>query len=184
MRRSDLVALDQIDPNFTSDGYLDVEVTRAGLATTFHLVERRFEAPFTKEVGYRYDTSEIERTRFRLDAGDCLLLVAETAGRLVGLLEVEPDAWRNTATIWAIFVDSAWRGQGLGADLLHRAEAWARAQGFRALVLETQTNNLPAIRFYLKHGFEIAALDTRFYTNQDQARREVALFLYKTLDER
>jgi ribosomal protein S18 acetylase RimI-like enzyme len=182
MTPGDLLALDQIDPAFESASYLDVELEEEAGGMTFRLVERAFDTPFVKETGYRYDADELAQTRYRLeDAEDALLLVAEVAGRLVAVLEVEGEAWRNTALIWALFVDKAWRGQGLGTDLLRRAEAWASDGGYRAIVLETQTNNVPALRFYQRHGYQIAGLDTFFYSNEDVEKKEVALFLYKPL---
>lgn len=182
MRRGDLLALDQIDPAFESDSFLDVERYEEGIETTFRLVEKAFDVPFVKEVGYRYDSDQLEQTRYRLQNPDStLLLVAESAGRLIAVLEVEGEAWRNTALIWALFVDSAWRGRGLGHLLLERAESWAKESGYRAVVLETQSNNIPALRFYRRHGYHVAGLDTHFYQNSDIARHEVALFLYKEL---
>lgn len=53
----------------------------------------------------------------------------------------------------AMFVDEAARGLGVGAALLRRIEAEARAQGLPCLRLETG-NALPeAIRLYERHGF-------------------------------
>lgn len=178
LRFGDLLALDQIDPNFTSESYLDVEVARDGLETVVRLVERPFDQPFHKQIGYRYDLDELARTRQRLEEGESLQLVAERAGRLIAIVEVEPEHWRNTAIIWVLFVDANHRGQGLGRRLFERALAWARRNDVRALVLETQTNNVPALRFYQRLGFRVCGLDTQFYTNQDVAKREVALFLY------
>lgn len=183
MKMSDLLLLEGIDPTFESQSYLALERSEAGGWPTFQFVERTFETPFVKEVGYRYDVVQMEQTRYRLQQGGSLLLVAEAAERLVAVLEVEGETWRNTALVWALFVDKAWRGQGLGTTLLKRAEAWARRRKFRALVLETQTNNLPAIRFYQRQGYQIAGFDTHFYTNQDVERREVGLFLYKELGQ-
>lgn len=182
LRLGDLIALDQIDPSFTTDRYLALYRDDAASDLTFRLVEEALPAPYTKETGYRYDHDELALTRYRLEESDAALqLVAEADGRLVAVLEVEGEAWRGTALIWALFVDKAARGRGLGSALLARAEAWATTEGYRALVLETQSNNLPAIRFYQRHGFAIAGLDTHFYHNDDAARREVALFLYKPL---
>jgi ribosomal protein S18 acetylase RimI-like enzyme len=183
MRRGDLLALDQIDPAFESATFLDVEQSEEGVGATFRLVERPFEVPFVKEAGYRYDAEQLEQSRYRLQNPDTtLLLVAEAGGRLVAVLEVEGEAWRNTALIWALFVDRAWRGKGLGRLLLQRAESWAKEAGYRAVVLETQSNNVPALRFYRQQGYHIAGLDTHFYQNNDVARHEVALFLYKALE--
>jgi ribosomal protein S18 acetylase RimI-like enzyme len=186
MRRSDLLALDQIDPAFESDTVLDVERLQDGASYVFRLTERALPVPFVKETGYRYDLQQLEQTRYRLEQappGQALLLVAEAGSRLVAVLEVEAEPWRNTALIWALFIDRAWRNRGLGRNLLERAEAWAIASEHRAVVLETQSNNVPAIRFYQRHGYHIAGLDIHFYTNHDIERREVALFMYKTLPE-
>lgn len=182
MRLGDLLALSQIDPAFESLSYLEVEQSHAGLETTFRLVERSLERPFVKEAGYHYDVEQLEQSRYRLEyAESALMLVAEANKRLIAVLEVEGEAWRGTALIWALFVDQAWRGRGLGRTLLDRAEQWATAEGYRALVLETQSNNVPALRFYQRMGFSISGLDTLFYSMDDVARREVALFLYKPL---
>ena len=111
----------------------------------------------------------------------CIAGPAAAAERVVAILEVEAETWRNTALIWALFVDKAWRGQGLGARLLREAEKWATRKKFRALALETQSNNLPAIHFYRRHGYDIAGFDHYFYTNHDIENKEVALFMYKLL---
>ncbi len=184
MSIGDLLALDQVDPSFQSDTFLDVEREEEGLGVTFRLVERPFDTPFIKETGYHYDVEQLEQTRYRLEHAEAaLMLVAEVQGRLVAILEVEGEAWRNTALVWALFVDRAWRGKGVGKALLARAEAWAAKRRYRALVLETQSNNVPAIRFYQRHGYQIAGLDMYFYSLDDVARREVALFLYKMLGQ-
>lgn len=182
MTPGDLIALDQIDPNFTSTSYLDVEMEHRAGVLTISFTERPFETPFTKTEGYRYDTDQIELTRYRLEQSkNALVMVAEHEGRLVGILEVEAETWRNTALVWALFVDKAWRGQGVGAKLLREAEKWAKRKRFRAMVLETQTNNVPAIRFYEKHGYAINGFDRYFYSNQDTEKKEVAVFMYKIL---
>ena len=184
MTLGDLLALDQIDPSFETTTHLAVRREENDAGLSFRLVEEPLPAPFVKEEGYRYDRDELAQARYRLEESDAALqLVAEEGGRLVAILEVEGEAWRGTALIWALFVDRSARGQGLGGALLARAEAWARAGGYRALTLETQSNNPAAIRFYARHGFTISGLDSHFYRNDDLARREVALFMYKELEE-
>jgi len=57
----------------------------------------------------------------------------------------------------------------------------AMADGFRCIVCETQTTNFPAISFYKKMGFEIDGLDLSYYTNDDVAQEEIAIFMRKKL---
>ena len=74
-------------------------------------------------------------------------LVAEHEGRLVGVVGVEGcgeyGLLRSTA------VDPAWRGRGLGRQLVERAIAEAEARGLDALYLLTTT----AERYFPSFGF-------------------------------
>jgi hypothetical protein len=45
------------------------------------------------------------------------------------------------------------------------------------LVLETQSCNVEAIQFYLKHGYELIGFDVAAYSNQDTEKNEVRLEL-------
>lgn len=51
----------------------------------------------------------------------------------------------------------------------------AKELGLRAVVLETQSCNSPAIELYLRCGFTFIGLDTLCYTNEDIKRGEVRL---------
>ena len=54
-----------------------------------------------------------------------------------------------------VWVDPAWRRQGLGTQLLELAEQEARRRGCRQIVLTTFTFQAPA--FYARHGYEVVA---------------------------
>ena len=58
---------------------------------------------------------------------------------------------------------------------MERAVEEARAAGARSLVLETQSCNDPAIRFYRKHGFALIGFDLTAYSETDVEKREVRL---------
>lgn len=58
------------------------------------------------------------------------------------------------ATLWALFVDPEFDGQGIGSALLKTAEDWLFAQGCDEISLTTDAN--PKIRahgFYERHGW-------------------------------
>jgi len=57
------------------------------------------------------------------------------------------------AEIKSLFVRAAARGQGIGAALLARLEADARAEGVALMRLETGTRNPEAIRLYARFGY-------------------------------
>lgn len=180
LTQADIERLPEMELNFQAEAYLAVEKVVEGLNVTWRLVERPLDPPFIS-VDYNIDEQDQTEIAQRLKENDGLYLVAEHQGRLVALLDLEREAWRDTGMIWNIVVDRAYRRQGLGTRLIQRAITWGRRRRLRALALETQTNNLPACRFYQKMGFQLCGLDDHFYSNHDIERKEVALFWYHEL---
>jgi len=176
MTEQDIPRLAAIRPGFVSPTTLVVEKDGDGLAVGWRLAERPLPEPYDKGDGYDFDQTERRHILARLRKGDGLHLVIESEGALVGMLDVAPEEWNNTAWIWNLMLDTSVRGQGLGRELFRRTVTWARRQGFRAVVLETQTNNVPACKFYARMGCQIEGIREAYYSNDDMARGEVAIF--------
>jgi GNAT superfamily N-acetyltransferase len=81
-----------------------------------------------------------------------------------GLLLTDPETGKTTGglTGYALFdwlfvqflaVPNAMRGQGIGTELLNRAESWARERGLIGIWLDTFAFGAP--EFYDKLGFKV-----------------------------
>ena len=80
--------------------------------------------------------------------------IAERAGRRVGCVFcVRKD--EETAQLRILLVTSEGRGLGLGRQLVDRTVAFARAAGYRRLVLWTNEPLAAARRIYLERGFRL-----------------------------
>jgi ribosomal protein S18 acetylase RimI-like enzyme len=178
---AEVPGLSEIDVEFESDRFLDVEKTVNGLQASWRLIERPLVPPF-RSTDYGLNRQEREQVGARLRQGDGLYLVAEDAGRLGALLDVERERWRDTATVRNILIDRSYRRRGLGRELMTRVIVWARDHGLRGITLETQTNNLAACRFYQAMGFKLCGIDDHFYSNDDIGVKEVAIFWWYELD--
>ena len=64
----------------------------------------------------------------------------------------------RVALLEDMIVHPAWRGDGLGSDLLRAAVRLARSQGCRRITLLTDRANDTAIRFYQRHGFALSEM--------------------------
>jgi GNAT superfamily N-acetyltransferase len=175
---ADIPQLRQINPRFMAHTVLKVDRMGPLPFAGWALREVPLEVPFDKGAAYDFDSIEQQNIRERLEAGGNLIEVLEdpTQGRLLGIVDVAREHWRNTGWIWNLMLDESLRGQGWGRQLFERALAWARREKLRALMLETQSNNTPACHFYARLGFQLVGVNTLFYTNQDIALDEVALF--------
>lgn len=128
---------------------------------------------------YPDDDDEFERFRQLIPLGYSLGLFSDH--ELIAVAICEPYAWNNTLFIWHFQVAARRRRKGIGETLMKSLENLARTSGFRALGLETQNTNVPAIRFYKKCGFEIEGIDLSFYSNHDATDGEVAFFMRKKI---
>jgi ribosomal protein S18 acetylase RimI-like enzyme len=162
-------------------GYTSTEmyrVTRAETADTirFELQLTPLEQPFVK----RYpplDSTEMERYRDLAAIGHAF--GAFEGDMCVGIALCEPQGWNSSLSVREFHIAPECRGQGAGRALMAAVESHAREEGLRCLVCETQTTNVPAIRFYRALGFTVDAVDVSLYTNDDLERGEVAVFMKK-----
>ncbi|MGE8360996.1 GNAT family N-acetyltransferase [Pseudomonas sp.] len=96
---------------------------------------------------------------------------------MCGYLLASED-WNRYGLVDDFAVDQSFRGTGLATQLMDHTIAWAKTRGLPGLRLETQSNNVPACRFYRRQGFELGGFDRYIYSALEQPRNEVALFWY------
>lgn len=171
---ADVAAIAAIDSSFSTRRI--VELDRRGVAPSlrFDLTERDSG---TETIGDNARAAGYWRERLR--AGDPVF-VAEVDGVVAGAISL--DVWEHNRTLWIddIRVAPAARRQGVGRTLLDIAAAHAAELGLVALRLETQSDNLGAVAFYLAHGFRLSGLDDRLYLHlypQPEQENRLALFL-------
>ena len=97
-------------------------------------------------------------------------VTADGPDGVVGFAYYAPEEMTDrTWYLWWIAVGKGVQARGLGGELLRYAEAEARAAGARLFLAET--SSLPHYdltrKFYLKHGYEAAAVIRDFYEDGD-----------------
>lgn len=96
-------------------------------------------------------------------------------GSIIGYLEVDREAWHQRLRVTELLILDDYRRLGYGKLLLDKAKEIALSEGFREMVLETQTCNTCAIDFYLEQGFFVNGIDLSHYTNTDVEKHEVRI---------
>ncbi|MGI4952755.1 MAG: GNAT family acetyltransferase [Janthinobacterium lividum] len=93
--------------------------------------------------------------RFALAGATSDVLVATTeGGGIIGSAMVGHDGHRG----WVYYVASSSlaRGQGIGREMIHAAEAWLRERGVVKLQLLVRETNTQVVSFYEHLGFEVS----------------------------
>jgi GNAT superfamily N-acetyltransferase len=89
----------------------------------------------------------------------------DSDGRVVGWAHVFTAPFLESgpvAELGGLVVQESRRGEGIGAALVARAEAWARERGLRQLSLRCNVVRSEAHRFYDRLGFEIQKTQHKF----------------------
>ena len=167
LRKNDAY-LKEIGSEYTSSYYYDVSVHEETGFWKIELARKPFEKALDKNYHGKLFEDHIEEPRaFAALCGD----------RQVGWLELGYDRWNNRMRVWELLVEDEFRKRGIGTLLVNNAARIAKEKGARMLVLETQTNNDVAVKFYLDFGFKLIGLDIAAYSNEDLEKREIRLEL-------
>ena len=101
--------------------------------------------------------------------------------KLIGVIEGSLETWHNVYRIWNMWVDPRYRREGYGNALMKHIYNEAESLGARAIILEVQSCNDQAIKFYEAMGLHFVGFDTLAYTNEDIKNKEVRLEYGKRL---
>jgi molybdate transport system substrate-binding protein len=110
------------------------------------------------ELGIPWPAARVEREYADLEAtfvapGGTFDVAIAPDGRVVGCAGLQVID-RNTGRLRAMYVERAWRRQGLARRLLERMEAFARSRRMERVELETATVMKEAIALYEASGYE------------------------------
>lgn len=123
------------------------------------------EALFTLESDFTPDRyKQTQALQQLIDKADvnpgmppCVVWVAQLGAQVIGMcsLQVLISTAEGGAVglVEDVIIDADYRGQGIGQQLLHSLESWARERGLSRLQLLADIHNSGALAFYERHGW-------------------------------
>lgn len=146
-------------------------MTTARRATEVVIREARAEdaariAELSTQLGYPATEEQVTR-RFAVLPGDGrhAIYVAEVDGRVAGWTHVGLSLLLESdlqAEVNALVVDEEQRGRAIGAQLMERAEEWARERGCVAVRLRSNVIRERAHAFYERLGYKVIKTQKAF----------------------
>jgi ribosomal protein S18 acetylase RimI-like enzyme len=144
---------------------LTISPTRSStvLSITPALIRNTIQSPRSRR--YQHATERGGSIR-RMRVGESITLVALLSSEIVGFvdarLEQSPDPMHRRAIychVAEIAVNSGYRNQGIGTQLLRTAETWGRRRGAELASLEYHAANMRAGLFYRRQmGYRVASI--------------------------
>jgi len=151
---------------YSSNRYYDVSYKELESGWSIDFTIKHFDTVFHKYLEGEIFEDYIE---------DIECYIVELQGEEGGIISFSHEKWHNVLRVNDIHIDQSFQHQGIGSKLMSIVKTRAAEIGVRAIVLETQTSNYPAIQFYKKHGFHLIGCDLISYSNQDIESKEVRI---------
>lgn len=131
------------------------EMTIDDFSAVFHIGEEVFTADSFQSLYRTWDEYEIT-TLFNSDSELCL--VAEGGDGILGFalgttVTKHNSPWKYGYLVW-VGVRSNIQQGGVGSGLFKEIKHRMKEQGVRMMIIDTSADNLPAIRFFQKQGFD------------------------------
>jgi ribosomal protein S18 acetylase RimI-like enzyme len=181
IRTLETIGADVIDllaaSGYTSTAKYRVEKVETYERATIAMELVALERPYAKIWPVLDD--DVERYNQVVKQG--LSLGAYDGDKLAGVAIAERRDWNRTLWVWEFHVAKPHKMMGVGRRLMDALADRAREAGLRIMVCETQSTNVPAIKFYRKVGFEVEGIDLSYYSNNDAPDGEVAIFMKRRL---
>jgi len=108
-----------------------------------------------RQLGYDAPASELARRIERRDDGRAVFVAEDESGALGWAAVCVEEGFVEGRQAWieGFVVDEGARGQGIGAQLLAAAEAWARDVGCVTMRVQSNVLRERAHGFYERHGY-------------------------------
>jgi ribosomal protein S18 acetylase RimI-like enzyme len=124
------------------------------LPAVFHLGEKLFTAKVVPNLYRTWD--EFELTSF-FQGDSELCLVAEIEDQVVGFvlgttIHKNRSAWKYGYLVW-LGINPEFQGRGIGEKLFLQIKERMHEDKVNIMLVDTQADNLPALRFFRKMGF-------------------------------
>jgi GNAT superfamily N-acetyltransferase len=137
-------------------GEIEVRAARPGeVPDLLALYEWLFASPGSKPDLWD-DARAAVAMRQAIESHDCVVLVADDGGQLVGFCtgyqDIHSVRFGYRAWVEDLAVDPARRSEGIGKALLDAAKAWAKERGATHLELDSGDARPDAHRFYEREG--------------------------------
>jgi RimJ/RimL family protein N-acetyltransferase len=153
----------------TSRGLITIHPATTNDATRLHDLRLEALANHPQAFAADHDMTRdqgveawVDRMRQNEAGNEGIINVAWVGDQLVGMTGLYRGHWPKTlhsGLIWGVYVTGAWRGQRIAETLLDACTAWAQAQGLTIVKLGVATNNMAAIRCYVRCGFTVYGIE-------------------------
>ncbi|MFJ8530258.1 GNAT family N-acetyltransferase [Bacillus sp. NPDC094106] len=173
----DLNAIPEIDDSFTVDSKLVLSLAAMNQRIEYIVKEiQSYEKNYSEGIYNEDQEGDLDYNEY-INNPNKIIFLAFMNQRMIGMIILKRN-WNSFAYVEDIKVDKQFRQLGVGRKLIEQAKHWAQACEMPGIMLETQSNNVRACKFYESCGFVIGGFDFLVYKGMNEQSDEVAIYWY------
>ncbi|MDZ5609626.1 GNAT family N-acetyltransferase [Bacillus pseudomycoides] len=173
----DLNEFPEIDDSFTVDSKLVLSLGAKNQRIEYTVREiPSYEKNYSEDIYKEDQEDDLDYSEYVTNP-DQIIFLAFMDHQMIGMIILKRN-WNSFAYVEDIKVDKQYRQLGVGRKLIKRAKCWAQACKMPGIMLETQSNNVRACKFYESCGFVIGGFDFLVYKGSNEQSDEVAIYWY------
>jgi len=133
--------------------------------TLFTLSDRLPVQELLHSIGWQdsYVTGQLEAITNLAEASQGSVFVARSNRAFAGYVSIEFYSWNRLSQLHGLVVDPVFQRRGIAAELVQRAEMFARELGARGVYVDTPVTNTGATQFYISQGYIQDYIMTDYY---------------------
>lgn len=108
---------------------------------------------FYNDIHFYYSKKFVEELKEKLNKPHAFQILVKINSEFVAYFASHELFWKDYLFVVETFVMPEYQGLGLGTELMQRAIDFAKQEGLKGLMTQTEHNNIPAQKFYKKNGF-------------------------------
>lgn len=167
--------LKRIATGYTALSRFEGSQTETAQHVQFTLALKALDQPYIK----RFTWDDDELLRYEQMVAHGFSFGAHELTQMIAIAIAERQDWNNSLWVWEFHVAEAYRGRGIGRQLMDVVVQKAQTAGLRVIFCETQNTNPAAVHFYQRLGFQTDGLNLPFYP--EIVGDEVAIFMKRRL---
>jgi GNAT superfamily N-acetyltransferase len=142
------------------DRYQLVTGTAHDVATLLRFLQITYQELYPQQKDYQH--LEFTVDRYFTPQTPLWFVLAEDGGTRIACLwigiAIDQITGKRHPNIFLLYVEPAYRRQGIASALIKNVESWAKSQGYTQIGLQVFTTDRPAIALYEKLGYQMQSI--------------------------
>lgn len=174
--QTDILKINNLNQNLYSPFRVEIEMIGEIVPKFDGLVWKYSERMYDTRVIEEYVSDESNINDY-IESPDYALFFMIYKSTCIGMIKLF-SKWNQYGFIEDLVLLPEFRGKGLTKELIDASIKWSKSKGLKGISLETSSDNLVAVKTYIKNGFEIGGIDSKIYSKVGNN----ALTIYMYLD--